>query len=59
MASRSSLSLADQRIFGKNQTILAYFIQKSVIKVINKFLVHIIALMPTVTTRPGKYRTIA
>jgi hypothetical protein len=31
-ASRSSLSLADQRIF-ENQKILAYFIQKPVIKV--------------------------
>jgi hypothetical protein len=42
----------------KNQTILENFIQKKpVIKVINKSLVHIIALMPTVTTRPGKYRT--
>jgi hypothetical protein len=43
----------------ENQTILASFIQKPVIKFINKSLVHIIALMPTVTTRPGKYRTIA
>jgi hypothetical protein len=56
-ASRSSLSLTDQCVL-ENQTILANFIQKPVIKVINYSLVHIIALIPTVTTRLGKYRTI-
>jgi hypothetical protein len=58
MASRSNLSLTDQRAL-QIQTILANFIQKPVIKVINSSLVHITALMPAVTTHPGKYRTIA
>jgi hypothetical protein len=48
----------DQRVL-ENHTILANFIQNPVIKVINQPLVHIIALMPNVTTRPEKYRTIA
>jgi hypothetical protein len=55
-AYRSNLSLTDQRVL-ENQIILANFIQKPMIQVINLALVHIIALMPTVTTRPGKYRT--
>jgi hypothetical protein len=48
----------DQRVLGKSNN-LGNFIQKPVIKVINYSLVHIIALIPAVTTRPGKYRTIA
>jgi hypothetical protein len=43
----------------ENQTILANFIQKLGIKVTNQSMVHITALMPTVTTSPGKYRTTA
>jgi hypothetical protein len=57
-ASRSSLSLTDQRVL-QIQTTLATFIQKQVIKIVNSTLVHIIALILAVTTRPGKYRTIA
>jgi hypothetical protein len=57
-ASRSKLSLTDQQIF-KIQTFLASCIANHVICITLITPVHMDALIPTVTTRPGKYRTIA
>jgi hypothetical protein len=48
-ATRSRLSLTDQRIL-QLETILASFVQKHVINIVNKTLVHIISLITVVTT---------
>jgi hypothetical protein len=51
-------SLTTQRIL-QTQPILSGFIQKQVIKVVNYLWCILIALVSAVTTRPGKYHTIA